>query len=559
MTTIIRLILAAALLTAFGCAPAPTPESDATDNEPAVSDGETIEDRLAKYTEFTLTTDLSELSDAERQMISVLIEAAREMDAVFWQQAYGDRDELLAGIEDEAVARFVEINYGPWDRLAGDEPFVDGVDAKPKGANFYPADVTKEEVEAAATDHPALLDLYTLVRRDDNGDLSAVPYHEAYAEHHQRASELLTRAAALAEDEGLKRYLELRAQALLDDDYLASDMAWMDMKTNGIDVVIGPIEVYEDQLFGNKAGHEAYVLVKDRAWSDRLSRYAALLPRLQENLPVPEAYRSETPGSDADLNAYDAVYYAGHSNAGSKTIAINLPNDERVQLEKGTRRLQLKNAMRAKFDKILVPIADVLLDADQRQHITFDAFFENTMFHEVAHGLGIKNLVSGEGTVREALAEHGSAIEEGKADVLGLYMVTQLAEWGELEDPGLTDNYITFMTSIFRSIRFGSSSAHGIANLIRFNYFLELGAFSRDDATGTYRVDEAGLLAAANSLSERILRLQGDGDYQAVADFVATYGRRGEQLEADLARLTEAGIPVDIVFEQGETVLGLEP
>ena len=266
-------------------------------------------------------------------------------------------------------------------------------------------------------------------------------YHEAFAEQVDAAAKLLNQASEIAEDESLKNYLALRAEALRTDDYMASDMAWMDMRTNGIDCIIGPIENYEDKLFGYKAAHEAYVLVKDKEWSKRLAHYTTLLPELQEGLPCDDKYKQEKPGRDSQLAAFDVVYYAGDCNAGSKTIAVNLPNDEKVQLEKGTRRSQLKNAMRAKYDKILIPIADELIADNQRKHITFEAFFGNTMFHEVAHGLGIKNTIDGQGTVREALKETYSALEEGKADILGLYMVTQLFESGELNEGEVMDNY----------------------------------------------------------------------------------------------------------------------
>jgi hypothetical protein len=348
----------------------------------------------------------------------------------------------------------------------------------------------------------------------------------------------------------------LRSEALLTDEYQPSDLAWMDMKTNTLDVVIGPIETYEDQLFGYKAAHEAYVLVKDQSWSERLAKYADFLPALQEGLPVDDAYKQEEPGTDADLNAYDVIYYAGDCNSGSKTIAINLPNDEEVQLQKGTRRLQLKNAMKAKFDKILMPISGVLIAEDQRKHITFDAFFSNTMFHEVAHGLGIKKLIDGSGaTVRESLKEHASALEEGKADILGLYMINQMHERGEITGD-LHDYYVTFMASIFRSVRFGASSAHGKANMIRFNYFKEKGAFERLD-DGTYRVNFDQLAVATNDLTELILTLQGDGNYDGAAKLVAEKAVINDQLQSDLDRLKEAGIPVDVVFEQGLSVLGL--
>ncbi len=513
-----------------------------------------IHKKLQKYEQVKLTSDLSVLSEKERQMIPILIESAKIMDDLFWYDSYGGKERFLETKMTAEVQKYMEINYGPWDRLDGNIPFLPGVGAKPKGANFYPQDMTKEEFENA--DLPSKTDLYTYLERDPNGKLIAIPYHEKFPQKVQKASDLLKEAAELAEDTGLKKYLELRAQALLDDDYQASDFAWLDMKTNTLDLVIGPIETYEDQLFGYKAAHEAYVLIKDKEWSNRLARYAQFLPELQAGIPVPDAYKKEEPGTDTELNAYDVIYYAGDCNSGSKTIAINLPNDEEVQLKKGTRRLQLKNAMRAKFDKILVPIASEILAEDQQKHITFDAFFSNTMFHEVAHGLGIKNTINDKGTVRLALKEHYSALEEGKADVLGLYMIKQLHNKGEVS--GSLDDYIvTFMASIFRSVRFGAASAHGKANMIRFNFFNEMGAFEKDSETGKYRINFEKFEAATDALTELILTLQGDGNYTGVAQLVAEKGVIKPELQADLDRLSDKGIPVDIVFEQGTEILGL--
>ncbi len=527
--------------------------------------GETADSEMQalidQYATVQLTSDLSSLTDKERQMIPLLIDAAEQMDALFWHQAYGNKDSLLGTASDAATRRYLEINYGPWDRLDDDAPFIEGVGPKPPGANLYPADMTQTAFQAAL-DAPVetqerLRSLYTLVRKNADGSLRAVPYREEYQTELTRAASKLREAAALAEDPGLKRYLETRAEALVTDEYRESDLAWMDMKTNTIEVVIGAIETYEDQLFGYKAAYEAFVLIKDKEWSERLSRFATFLPDLQRALPVSDAYKREAPGTDSDLNAYDAVYYAGDANAGSKTIAINLPNDESVQLEKGTRRLQLKNAMRAKFDKILVPIANELMAEDQRQYITFDAFFANTMFHEVAHGLGIKQTVNGRGTVREALKEHASAMEEGKADVLGLFMVTELHDRGELGDADLRDYYTTFLASIFRSVRFGASSAHGLANMVRFNYFQEQGAFAFDAASGTYRADYDKMREAMRSLSKLILELQGGGNYAGAGTLIADKATIGPELQANLDRLATAGIPVDIVFEQGIELLGL--
>ncbi|CAA9353771.1 MAG: Nudix hydrolase 3 [uncultured Gemmatimonadetes bacterium] len=559
--TIPRPILAIVLLAA--CAPAapaasPAPAAPTPAAAPATQDSMAL--RVGAYKPVRLTAELSGLSPAERQMIPLLIQASREMDELFWLQAYGSRDSLLQSLRDPHTRRFAEINYGPWDRLRGDAPFVPGAGAKPEGARFYPADMTKAEFEAAVAGGGARADslrsLYTLVRRE-NGRLVAVPFHVAYAPNLRRAALLLRQAAGLAPQASLRRYLELRSQALLDDNYQSSDLAWLDMKDNNLDVVIGPIETYEDALFGYKAAFEAYVLVKDQAWSRRLARYAAFLPELQRGLPVPEQYRRETPGTDSELNAYDAVYYAGQANSGAKTIAINLPNDEEVQLRKGTRRLQLKNAMRAKFDAIMLPIARLLIAPDQVNNVTFDAFFENTMFHEVAHGLGIKNTVNGRGTVREALREQASGLEEEKADVLGLYMVTQLARRGEMSGAAIQNNYVTFLAGIFRSVRFGASSAHGRANMATFHFLEERGAFVRDPATGTYRVDMPRMQAAMDALATEILRMQGNGDHAAVRAFMERYGVVDPQLRRDLDRVNGAGIPLDVVFEQGIDVLDL--
>ncbi|MGE0158603.1 MAG: Zn-dependent hydrolase [Gemmatimonadales bacterium] len=509
-----------------------------------------------QYATVRLTADVSDLGERDREVVRRLIEAAQLMDEVFWAETYGDRAQALAlAGGDPAMRRYIEINYGPWDRLRDNEPFVPGVGPKPLGANLYPSSMSDEEFDADAARDPALRSLYTLVRRDAAGVLSAVPYHVAFAEQHAAAAAKLREAADLATDASLAHYLRLRADALETDDYRASDLAWMDVEDSRIDVIIGPIETYEDARYGLKATHEAFVLLEDMEWSARLARFAALLPALQQGLPVPAAYKRETPGADAELNAYDVVYYAGEANAGGKAIAVNLPNDEQVQLQKGTRRLQLKNAMQAKFDQIMVPIADALIAADQREHVTFDAFFANTMFHEVAHGLGVKNTIDGGGTVREALREYASPMEEGKADIVGLHMVERLLADGEITDGVLEDYFVTFLAGIFRSVRFGAADAHGRANMVRFHFFGEMGAFTRDAATGTYRVDFEAMSRAVEELSRLILTLQGDGDYAGVDALMTERGFVPPDLQADLDRLDTMGIPRDVVFEQGVEVL----
>lgn len=509
---------------------------------------------LVGYASVKLTTDLSKLSEKEKQMIPLLIEAAKIMDTLYWDQNYGQRDSLLNALSDAETKEFVQVNYGPWDKLNNDTPFVAGVGAKPLGANFYPADITKEEIEKSnlADKHGQ----YSLIRRDSTGKLISVAYHVAYKEPLQRASNLLQQASDLAEDAGLKKYLQLRSQALVTDNFTASDIAWLDMKNNGIDIIIGPIENYEDKLYNARNAYESYVLVKDKEWSQRLAKYVAMLPELQQGLPVDAKYKAEKPGTSSELNAYDVVYYAGQANSGGKTIAVNLPNDEEIQKTKGTRRSQLKNAMRAKFDKILMPIANTLIDPSQLNKVNFDAFFANVMFHEVAHGLGIKSTVNGKGTVRAALQEQGSWLEECKADILGLYMVTKLVEKGELPGP-IENYYTTFMAGILRSVRFSAADAHGKANMLSFNFFEEKGAFEKT-ADGHYKVNYTNFGKAMNELSNLILTLQGNGDKAGVETVAKEKGIIKPDLQADLNKLKQKGIPVDIVFEQGATVLGLK-
>ena len=527
-----------ALLSCKNEAKPPTHPADKVQESP-------LKKKVESYAKFKLTTDESKLTDNEKKLIQKLKEVAVIMDNIFWKEAYGNKEEIL-NQPDKYARKYVQYNYGPWDRLDGNKPFIEGVGEKPLGAQFYPTDMTKEEfLKSPLKDKESL---YTILRRDDKGALYTIPYHKFFAQETEQAAKLLEEAARFADNKEFKNYLLLRAKALRTSDFRASDMAWLDMKTNHIDVVVGPIETYEDQLFGYKASHSCYILVKDMDWSKRLAKYAQFLPQLQKDLPVPAKYKAEKPGSDTELNAYDAIYYAGDCNAGSKTIAINLPNDEFVQLKKGTRRLQLKNVMKAKFDKILMPIAHELIDPEQVKLINFDAFFANTMFHEVAHGLGIKNTINGKGSVRKALMELASALEEGKADMLGLYMVRQLHKKGELTGD-IKGYYTTFMTSIFRSIRFGSSSAHGKANMIRFNYFKEKGAFAKNKETGKYKINFDAFEKAMDSLSEKILTLQGDGDYNGVAELVAKMGNIDAELQADLDMLNRKGIPIDIVFE----------
>lgn len=510
-------------------------------------------DSLAIYTTYELNSDLSFLNDSEKQALKLMIKAADIMDELFWQQAFGDK-KLMDTITNDILRQYAYINYGPWDRLNDNKTFIKGYGAKPAGANFYPVDMTKEEFEQWQDTNKT--SLYTMIRRDDNGKLKAIFYHEYFKEQLSEVASLLNQAAALIKDKNFSNYLSLRAQALTTSEYQQSDMAWLDSKTSKIEFIIGPIESYEDGLYGYKTAFESFVLIKDIEWSKQLEKYAKLLPTLQKSLPVKEEYKKEVPGSLGDINVYDAIYYAGDCNAGSKTIAINLPNDEEVQLKKGTRKLQLKNVMQAKFDLIVIPISELLLDKSIVSDVTFNTFFQNVMFHEVAHGLGVKNTINKKGTVREALKELYSPLEEAKADITGLFLVQKLRDMGEITDGKVEENFASFVASIFRSIRFGAASAHGIANMLEFNFLLDEGAIIKNNE-GKYTIDFEKMKSAVSKMTEKIITIQANGDYDAAKKWIDEKGKISADLQKDLNKINETKIPVDIVFQQGINVLGL--
>lgn len=512
---------------------------------------------LKSYAEVELKADLSHLTSNEVQMIKKLIEVSDIMDNLFWKDALNiDKESFLAQIEDEDAKKYAMINYGPWDRLNGNKSFISTFGDKPLGANYYPADITEEEFNSLSD--PNKMSWYTLLQRDTDNKLKCVWYHEAYNEEITKAAALLDEAAQLAEDAGFKKYLSLRAEALRSDDYLKSDLAWMDMKDNKIDFVVGPIESYEDAFKGIKAAHSAQILIKDLEWSKQIEKYTALLPELQASLPVDAKYKKEKASSLGDMNVYNVIYYAGDCNSGSKNIAINLPNDPRVHEAKGSRKLQLKNSMQAKFDAILMPIAQLLIDENQVQHVKFeDAFFQNVMFHEVAHGLGIKYTINNKKPVREALEAYYSPIEEAKADIVGLYLVTKLHEKGEFQNKNLMDNYVTFLAGIFRSVRFGVASSHGKANMLEFYFLKEKGAFNYDQTSGKYSVNMDKMKIAVEELVNKILVIQGDGDLKTAKEWVDKSIVIDETLQKDLNKINEMEIPTDIVFKQGLSVLGI--
>ena len=506
---------------------------------------------VEEYAWFDLTSDLvAGLSENEKQLIPIFVRISEIMDDLFWKQTFGDKS-LLDTISDEYTKEFAMIQYGAWNRLDANKPFVSGYGEKRPGCCYYPDDITAEEYEAFENADKS--SLYTVLRRDDEGKLKSVWYHEEYAAEIGEVCRLLDSAAQLVEDPGMKKYLTERKKAFETDDYLASDLAWMDMKNGRLDFVVGPIENYDDNLNNAKASYEAFIVLKDVERSKDLAKFVGMLP----GLPCDPKYKTFKPGTSSDMNVYDAVYYAGDCNAGSKTIAINLPNDDRVQAKKGTRRLQLRNAMQAKFEKIMMPIGKLILDEEALQHLKFDAFFWNVTFHEVAHGLGIKETVNGKGSVDEAMKTQRSNWEEAKADILGLFLVCRLIEKGEITNITEEDAITTYIAGLFRSVRFGAGEAHGIANAMCFNYMYAQGAFTRDE-NGVYHIDYAKAKAAMESWAGVILATQGEGDFRFAEKFAKENGVIKPEMQQDIDRINNSGVPRDIRFREGLDVLGLK-
>ena len=505
-----------------------------------------LKEKVESYAVVEVSSPLYDaLSENDKKIVAIFREVADIMDGLFWKQTFGDKSRMEA-LTNEYEKAYAMINYGPWDHLDDNKPFVKGWGEKPLGCQYYPQDMTTAEWEAF--DDPDKLSLYTVVRRDENGALKTVWYRDEYKEEIEKACTLLEQAIELTENEGMKNYLTERVKAFRIDDYLASDLAWMDMKDCNMDFVVGPIENYDDKLFEAKAAYEAFILLKDETRSANLAKYVGLLPELQKQLPCAPEYKTFVPGTSSDLNVYDAIYYAGDCNAGSKTIAINLPNDERVHALKGTRRLQLYNSMMAKFNKIMMPIGEVLMTPDQLQYLSADAFFWNVTFHEVAHGLGVKQTVNGKGSVDAAMGSEKTTWEEAKADILGLFMVSKLIDMGEITDITKEQSVATFIAGIVRSVRFGFASSHGKANMMCYNFMEDFGAFTRD-ADGKYVIDFEKSAAAIDAWASLILETQATGNFEFAQKYSAENASIRETLSADIAKVNGAGIPRDIIFE----------
>lgn len=560
-------------LLATGCAHAPQPA--AREDRPAAAEEIVIESSLDlaglktkvdRYAPVEIPFDPKLLSAEQRVAVEALVKAAKVLDDLFWEQAspHGPalRKRLASpdGPMEELLARYLAINYGAYDRLDDFEPFLIAKDSKgevltkqkPLGATFYPLDMTRNEWERHLEQHPADLEAFqsnfTVIRREA-GKLTAVPYSVYYQKQLAKAAGLLLEAAEKVGNPSLSKYLKSRAAAFGSNDYFESDMDWMDVKDSPIEVTIGPYEVYEDRLFNYKAAFEAFITVRDAAESAKLAKVAGSLTEMERNLPIPDEHKNFDRGLSSPILVVDLIYSAGDTRAGVQTLAFNLPNDERVREKKGSKKVMLKNISHAKFDQILKPIAAKVLAADQLNRLSFDAYFNHTLMHEVSHGLG-PGFIQKDGqrtTVNLLLKDLYSTIEEAKADVLGMYNTLFLVDRGVLPAELSRTALVTFLAGIFRSVRFGVHEAHGRANLIAFNYLLDGGAYLHDPATGTFRVDLKKAPGVIRSLAHDLLMIEAEGDYLAAKKMVAELGHLRPEMEAALKKLGD--IPVDIVPE----------
>ena len=501
---------------------------------------------VADYAVVTIEApDLSGITDNGKEVLNLYRFAADEVDAIYWEQYFGDKQALLDGITDPVQKTFAEINYGPWDRTTG-KSFVEGyADALP-GAGFYPADMTKEEFDA--WDNPLKNSPYTLVRRSDDGSLEAVWYHDAYKEHIDKIGNYLKAAADITIKPSVAKYLLSKAEALKTDNYYESSMAWLDMDDSKMDLVIGPNEVTDDQLFGIKRSYEAYVLLKNQARTEELTQYVSRIGEFQEDLPGDPAYKTFQPGAGSNIFSCDALYYAGKANAGVKVIALNLPFDSDVQRDRGTRTILLENIINAKYNHIVGPSGEVLLESDYAEHLSADAFLWNIAFREVAHGLGVKETVNGKGSVEEALGNVAPTLEEVKANAAGVLLVCQLQNHYDIHHLFTKEDALaTFFASLVRSERFGEGTALGRANIIIYNYLAQAGAFQRK-ASNQYSLDFKKMEEALSDLTALVLKTQATGDKAFAEQFEAQYSKLNAEYDADRLYLGLEKIPADIRF-----------
>ncbi len=514
-----------------------------------------INERLSRFKPTELSADISGLTSSQKRCLSHVVRAAKYMDEIFLNQVYSDNEKWLKWLEScdcvkrDAALEYFWINFGPFDRLNGYEPFIDDLKA-PLGANFYPSDMTKEEFEKWIEAHPserkAFESPFTVIKREGKS-LRAVPYSEVYKKWLEPAALELKAAADVCENKSLSKFLRSRAEAFLSNDYRKSDMDWMDVSDNVVDVTIGPYEVYEDRLFGYKASFEAFVAIRDAAASEELAKIKKHLDELEKNLPIPDELRGPKRGGQSPISVVNLIFTAGDTKAGVQTIAFNLPNDEVVRAAKGSKKVMLANAMKAKFEGILKPIAKKVLRTDQLKDLSGDVFVNITLYHEISHGMGpgrIKGKDGRETTVNAALKETYSTLEEAKADITSVYNQLWMIDKGYMPRSMEKKLYATFLAGIFRSVRFGAEEAHGKANMINFNYLFSRGAFDLDAKTGTYYYVADKMRRAVRDLVADIMLIQAKGDYDGSKKFIEKYGHMRPDMKRALGRLKD--VPVDI-------------
>ena len=543
--------LALALLAAGTAMPVAKPPGGAA----AFPDLARLQAMTARFAPVAIGTDVSTLPAPERQALAKLVEAARLMDPLFLRQVWAGNEAVLMQLVGDTTPRgrarlhYFMINKGPWSRLDSNAPFTPGVPPKPEAANFYPAGATKDEVEAWMKSRPeaeqaAARGFFTTIRRRPDGTFTAVPYSLEYQGELSRAAELLGEAAALTQQPTLKAFLTKRAEAFITNDYYASDVAWMELDAT-LEPTIGPYEVYEDEWFNYKAAFEAFITVRDAAETAKLERFGRELQDIEDHLPIDPALRNPKLGALSPIRVVNVVFTAGDGNRGVQTAAYNLPNDERVVREKGSKRVMLKNVQQAKFDKVLLPITRVALPLSERKDVSFDAFFTHILMHELMHGLGPHDIAVGgrQTTVRQELKETYSAIEEAKADISGLWALQYLVDKGVLGKELERTMYTTFLASTFRSIRFGLTEAHGKGIALQLNTLLDAGAFEANP-DGTFVVVPAKVKDAVAALTRELMTLEARGDYAAARDLIAKRAVVRPEVQRVLDRLQ--GVPVDI-------------
>jgi hypothetical protein len=521
----------------------------------------TLSAKIRRFAPTIITADASRLSTGDRRALSKIIEAARLLDPLFLRQVWSGNEALRQKLErDKTPAgkerlHYFRINNGPWSRLDGNEPFIEGVPKeKPAGANFYPSDMTKEEFNAWSQALPLearerALGFFYTIRRDAGGKLKVVPYSEEYKEFLVPAAKLLREAAALTTNQTLKNFLTKRADAFASNDYYESDVAWMDLDAP-IDVTIGPYETYEDEMFSYKAAFEAYVTLRDEAESQKLARFSQYLQELEDNLPIDARYRNPKLGAASPIRVVNEVFASGEGNSGVQTAAYNLPNDERVVQEKGSKRVMLKNVQEAKFKQTLIPISKVVLSTADQKDIAFEPFFTHILAHELMHGLGPHNIQAGgqETTVRKQLKELSSAFEEAKADITGLWALQYLMDKGVVDKRMERALYTTFLASAFRSVRFGISEAHGKGIALQFNYLVDEDAFRYNDRTGRFSVNPAKIKDAVRKLTHEIMTIQAEGSYDKAKAMLDKYGVIRPPMQKALDQLTNVPVDIEPIF-----------